>query len=92
MADRTKQTPPSTLKTYTVQQVSAVLAVSDRQVVGLFQCGAMTPFNISRRPGRPTWRVEAEELNRFILSRRLAPPPPRARRRKRPAEVIEFYK
>jgi hypothetical protein len=49
-------------------------------------------INVSRRTGgRPKWRIKLEALEAFEQSRTPTPPTPKARRKNRPADVIEFY-
>jgi len=69
-------------------------AVGEHTVLGWINRGELKALNVGRRLGtkKPRWRVTAEALAAFELLRTPSAPQPRAQRRKRPAEVIEFYK
>ena len=79
---------------FTVHQVADRYVVSKRVVLSWLGSGQLRGINVARHAGakRPTWRITAEALQAFELSRTPAAAPSRAPRRKRPAEVIEFYK
>jgi hypothetical protein len=66
------------------------LAKVDR-VLSWIHSGELVALNVSARPGRPTWRVAAADLDRFLAGRRTRPATPRARRRERYTDVIRFY-
>jgi excisionase family DNA binding protein len=68
--------------------------VSEQTVLGWIRSGELRAVNVGRRPGakKPRWRVTAEALAAFEALRTPNLPLPRARRRKRPADVIQFYK
>jgi hypothetical protein len=54
--------------------------------------GELAAANVSAGSGRPTWRVSEADLDRFLAGRRAVPASAgRKLRRKRPAEVIEFF-
>jgi excisionase family DNA binding protein len=80
--------------TLTVHDISERYGVSEHTVLGWINRGEMRAINVGRRigAGKPRWRVTEEALAAFELARTQTPIPPRVPRRKRPAEVIEFYK
>ena len=79
--------------TLSVHDLTERYGVSEGTVLQWIRSGELRAVNVSRRPGskKPRWRITAEALATFELARTPAPAPPRMRRRKRPAEVIEFY-
>lgn len=79
--------------TYGVKDLTERYGVGEHTVLGWIHRGELKAIDVSRqRGGRPKWRVTAESLEAFELSRTPTPPAPRTRRRKRqPAEVVEFY-
>jgi excisionase family DNA binding protein len=81
--------PPS----LTVRQVAEHHAVSDRTVLAWIRAGELRAVNVTRRPGagKPRWRITQEALAAFEQRRTPTPVAPQTRRRKRPADVIEFY-
>jgi hypothetical protein len=82
------------MSSLTVRQVADRYAASERVVLSWIAAGELRAINVARHAGakRPSWRITAEALQAFELSRTPAAAPSRAPRRKRPAEVIEFYK
>jgi excisionase family DNA binding protein len=68
--------------------------VGEHTVLGWIRSGELRAVNVGRRHGakKPRWRVTAEALAAFELARTTTPPPPRTQRRKRPGEVIQFYR
>jgi excisionase family DNA binding protein len=82
---------PSTLS---VRDVCERYGVSEHTVLTWINRGELRAINVGRRPGakKPRWRITQEALERFEQLRTPAPPLPRTRRKKRTAEVIEFYK
>jgi excisionase family DNA binding protein len=81
---------PSTLS---VRDLCERCGVSEHTVVSWIHSGQLKAVNVGRRPGakKPRWRITREALEAFEQLRTPATPPPRTRR-KRPADVIEFYK
>jgi excisionase family DNA binding protein len=76
----------------TVAEVAEQLAVGQPTVIKWIKSGELVAVNVARRVGRkPRWRISAQALNDFLLCRQPIPPPPKARRRKRDADVIQFY-
>jgi hypothetical protein len=68
--------------------------IGEHTVLGWIRSGELRAINVGRRPGakKPRWRITQEALEAFELARTPTPVAPRARRRGRPAEVIQFYK
>jgi hypothetical protein len=79
---------------YTVQDLQRRYGVTVHTVLGWIRSGELRAVNVGRRPGakKPRWRVTEEALVAFEQLRTPAPSVSRARRRNRPANVIEFYK
>jgi excisionase family DNA binding protein len=80
--------------TLTVAQVAERYGVGQHTVLHWLNSGQLAGINVGLHPGKkkPRWRVSEQALEIFELTRTATPPPPRMQRRKRPAEVIEFYK
>jgi excisionase family DNA binding protein len=80
--------------TLSVREVASRYAVSVHTVLTWIGSAELRAVNVARHPGakRRRWRVTAEALAAWELTRTASPPLPRARRRRQPAEVIEFYK
>jgi excisionase family DNA binding protein len=80
--------------TLSVRDLCERYAVSEHTVLGWIRSGELRAVNVGRRSGakKPRWRITQEALEVFELARTATPPPPRMGRRKRPADVIEFYK
>jgi excisionase family DNA binding protein len=78
---------------YKVQDICERYGVTVHTVLQWIRSGELRAVNVGRRPGarKPRWRITQEALEHFELARTPAPPPPRARRKERPAGVIEFY-
>ena len=64
------------------------------EVLAWIKTGELRAINVGRKPGakKPRWRITHEALEAFELTRTATPLPAKARRRRQPAEVIEFYK
>ena len=79
---------------FTVQDLCERYRVSEGTVLHWLHSGQLEGVHVGRRPGakKPRWRITQEALEAFELTRTPNPPPPRARRRNKPADVIEFYK
>jgi hypothetical protein len=79
---------------YTVQDLQRRYNVTVHTVLGWIRSGQLRAVNVGRRLGakKPRWRIPVKALEAFEMLRTPCPPPPRARRRKRPVDVIEFYK
>jgi excisionase family DNA binding protein len=80
--------------TLSVRDVCKRYGVGEHTVLTWLRSGQLRAVNVSRRPDakKPRWRITQDALEAFELARTHTPPPPRTKRRKRPADVIEFYK
>jgi excisionase family DNA binding protein len=80
--------------THTVRSLAEHLGVSARTVLAWIATGELRATNVARSPAarRPSWRITAQAVAEFEATRTAAAPaPPRARRRKRPVDVVRFY-
>lgn len=78
--------------TFNVRELTERYGVGEHTVLGWIRRGELRAIDVSRcRGGRPRWRISAEALAAFEIARTQAPPAPRARRKKQPPEVIQFY-
>lgn len=80
--------------TLSVRDLVARYGVSEHTVLSWISSGELRAFSVGRKLGakKPRWRVTQEALEAFEALRTPTPPAPRTRRKKRPADVIEFYK
>jgi hypothetical protein len=80
--------------TFTVKAVSQRYGVSEHTDLMWIKQGAIRAINVGRRPGtqKPRWRIAQAALEGFEALRAATPPVPPTRRRKQPANIIEFYK
>jgi excisionase family DNA binding protein len=80
--------------TLSVRDLVERYGVGEHTVLAWIASGQLRAMNVGRRPGtkKPRWRITQQALDQFELARTATPPPPRARRKKRPADVIQFYK
>jgi excisionase family DNA binding protein len=81
-------------RTYSVRDLCERYAVSEHTVLTWINRGELRAVNVGRRPGakKPRWRITQEALAAFEALRTPTPLRPRVRRKKRPADVVEFYK
>jgi excisionase family DNA binding protein len=79
---------------YTVHDLCERFGVGEHTVLTWIRSGELKAVNVGRAPAgkRPRWRITEAALEAFELLRTPSPLPPRTKRRKRPPEVIEFYK
>ena len=79
---------------FTVQDIQRRYGVTVHTVLGWIRSGELRAVNVGRRLGakKPRWRVSQEALDAFEQLRTPASAQPTATRRKRPSEVIEFYR
>jgi excisionase family DNA binding protein len=79
--------------TLSVRDVCERYGVSEGTVLQWIRSGELRAVNVGRRLGakKPRWRIPQTALEAFELARTATPPPPRTKRRKRPADVIQFY-
>jgi excisionase family DNA binding protein len=80
--------------TFTVKDLCKRYQVSEHTILALIKSGELRALNVGRKAGakKPRWRITQEALEAFEPARTPTPLPPRAKRRKRPGNVIEFYK
>jgi transposase len=79
--------------TFGVKDICDRFSVGEHTVLGWIRTGELRAIDVSRTKGkRPKWRISAEALEQFELTRMTAPPAPRTPRRRKPAGVLEFYK
>lgn len=78
---------------FTVNDICTRYGVSEKTVLRWIGSGDLKAMHIGQRMGakRPNWRVTQAALDAFEQSRTQAVSAPRERRRK-PADVVEFYK
>ena len=80
--------------TFSIKDICDRYGVGDHTVLGWINCGELRAINVGRKPGakKPRWRITQEALDAFEFARTTTPSQPRPQRRKRPPDVIEFYK
>lgn len=81
------------MQTYSVTEVKERFGVGEHTVLMWIKSGELRAINVARGTGkRPKWRITAESLAAFELSRESGAPPAKpTRRRKRPAEPTAYY-
>ena len=79
--------------TLSVRDICDRYGVGEHTVLGWIRSGELRAVNVGRTAGakKPRWRIPQTALEAFELARTHTPPPPRTKRRKRPADVIQFY-
>jgi transposase len=80
--------------TFSVKDICERYGVSEHTVLGWLNSGELRGFSVARGPGakKPRWRITQAALEAFEQLRTPTPRLPKApRRRKRPADVVEFY-
>lgn len=83
-----------TERALTVSEVAERYSVDEHTVLAwITKTGELRALSVSKKPGsrKPRWRITPEALTSFESLRTHSPPPPRTRRRRQPADVIEFY-
>jgi excisionase family DNA binding protein len=82
------------VSTLSVKDVCERYGVSVHTVLTWIESGELRAINVGVAPGKlkPRWRITAAALEAFELARTQAPAPSKSRRRKRAADVIEFYR
>jgi excisionase family DNA binding protein len=85
---------PTTRAYLSVQDVASELGIRLGHVLRWIRSGELPAANVAlRATGRPRWRISRHALDTFLLARQPTPPAPRTPRRRRPpANIIEFYK
>lgn len=80
------------MNTYGVREVRERYGVGEHTVLKWIRGGELKAIDVSRTPGgKPKWRITEQALAEFEALRTPTPPLPRAARRKRTADVVEFY-
>lgn len=81
------------MQTYSVAEVKERFGVGEHTVLGGIKSGELKAINVARGTGkRPKWRITAEALASWELSRESGPPAPKpTRRRKSNGAVLNFY-
>jgi len=75
----------------TLREVAAALGLRNaKSVKALVNEGHLRGVNIGATPGRATWRVESDELERFVLCRSTQAIARRPRRRSPSRGVTQF--
>jgi excisionase family DNA binding protein len=82
-----------TRRLLSIRDVCERYTVSERTVLDWLHSGQLRGLNVGRRPdaGKPRWRISEEALAEFEASRTPTLPPPVSRRKRKLADVIEFY-
>ena len=80
--------------TFSIKDIQERYAVGEHTVLRWIHQGELKAYSVSRSPGgKPKWRINAEALEAFELSRTPTPPLTVTRRRStQAAGVVEFYK
>jgi hypothetical protein len=76
-----------------VNEVAMMLGFSKPDpVLAMIRSGAIRAHNVASRPGRATWRILPESVEKFLADREFAPTPPSSRgRRKVKTEVVPEF-
>ena len=79
--------------TFSVKDMCERYRVGEHTVLVWIHNGELAAIDVSRQSaGKPKWRITQDALTAFEISRTATPAPPRAgRRRKPPADIVEFY-
>ena len=82
-----------TARTLTPPQVAERFRVSPDKVRSWILSGQLRAIDISTHPeiGRPRWRIYPTDLIAFENSRMARPPVKPTRRRRKPADVIQYF-
>lgn len=87
-------TVEATPRMLTPPQIAARLAVKPAKVIFWIRSGELKAVDVANRGcTRPRYRVDPDELEAFLLRRSAGPAPKVTRRRKKkmPADFVEFY-
>ena len=84
----TEHTPP-----HTPPEVAKRLRVSADKVRAWIAAGQLRAIDVSARPGigKPRWRIHPTDLIAFENSRTARPPAKPKPRRRKPADVIQYF-
>lgn len=79
--------------TYSIKDICERYGVGERTVILWLKSGELKGINVGRTLGKkkPRWRITEQALADFERMRATTPPLPKIRRRRQPAEVIQFY-
>ncbi|HUE72008.1 MAG TPA: helix-turn-helix domain-containing protein [Pirellulaceae bacterium] len=79
-------------KHFTTGQAAEEISVTDEKIRDLIKAGEIAAIDVSLHAGgKPRWRIAASDLEAFLLRRRTQPPATAPKRKKRPAQVTEYY-
>lgn len=78
---------------HTVEDLTHRFGVTEHTVLTWIHSGELKAVNVGRAPDskKPRWRISEEALTEFEAKRTPTQAVPRAKRRKRRADVIQFY-
>ena len=81
---RSMRTPP---------EIAREWGISPAKVIAWIRAGELRAINAAARPtGRPRYLIDVADLAEFAARRStVSPPAPRPRRRRQPADLIEFF-
>jgi excisionase family DNA binding protein len=77
-----------------VKEICERYGVGEHTVLGWIRSGELRAVNVGRRPGskKPRWRITAESLALFEITRTSSEPPQtRKGRAKATHDVVQFY-
>jgi excisionase family DNA binding protein len=79
-------------RTLTSSQAAELIQTSADRILDMIRAGEIRAIDISS-PGsrRPTWRIPAEELERWMASRSTQPASPKPQRRRRKDKYVPTY-
>ena len=82
-----------TQRSLTPPEIAAKYRVSADKVRAWILSGALRAVDVSTQPGigRPRWRIHPIDLIAFENLRTATPPAKTVRRRRKPADVIEYF-
>lgn len=80
-------------KWVTPPEIAKQLGIDPEKVLTWIRQGELSAVNVAQSPlGRPRWRIDPKDLEKFLDRRRATPPPPKVRRkRNRDDGVVQFY-
>jgi len=75
-----------------VREVSELLGIRTHGVLSLIHSGELRAVDVSlKQGGRPRWRILPDDLDGFLLRRTHQVPAPRRRKRRRTANVKQYF-
>jgi excisionase family DNA binding protein len=85
-------TAKTLMQLLTVPQTAELLGVGGNQVLALIRAGKLRASNVGLGASKPRWRIDPEDVGRFLAARQApAPVATRRPRRRRDDDVIEFF-